>query len=443
MYYTELTWIEPEVLFSHFSSMVGSIFLDSSDLDNVEGRYSIVLINPIKIFSAEYGSTHYDFSLWDNLLSNNKNEDHTFPFMGGLVGFFSYDCVNNFENLVIKNIHKVVPDYKLGLYNQFFIFDGFSRKVFLCVVKLVDYNCNYYQQYCKLKAIYNNISKIAYSNNILPKLSFHSNFTQSDYINMVNQVKDYIIAGDVFEVNVAQQFTSDTDTTHPASIWNLYNKMRLLNPAHFSSFMNFDTIKILSLSPERWLNVSRSKIVVVPMKGTIRRDLYDKSKDFELTQQLLNSEKDCAENVMIVDLMRNDLAKICTANSIKVSKLCKLKSISHLHQLISVIEAEVKDNTSITTLLSAMFPAGSITGAPKIRAMEIIDELEDKKRGVYCGCIGYFSFNGDIDLAVSIRTMYLNDKKFYYSAGGAVTLLSDPLEEYLESISKAEFIFQL
>lgn len=264
-----------------------------------------------------------------------------------------------------------------------------------------------------------------------------SDFTQKDYQERVQKVIDYIAKGDIFEANLSQRFHCNLpDWAAPI---DLYCRIRALNPAPFSSYVNLANIAIVSSSPERFLKLQHGTIETRPIKGTIKRSL-DALEDKRLKEQLVSSQKDHAENTMIVDLMRNDLSKVCEPGSILVPQHCDLESYETVHHLVSVIYGQLKKQYSVVDLLKAAFPGGSITGAPKMRAMEIIDELEPTQRGPYCGSVGYIGFDNNMDTSILIRSFVVKDRQVTFQAGGAIVLDSDPKSEYEETLIKASVL---
>src|SRR5690606_22147538 len=239
--------------------------------------------------------------------------------------------------------------------------------------------------------------------------------------------------GDIFEACIAQCFHAPMPHLTP---WQLYQRLRQFNPAPFAAYIHAGHYHIASASPERFLKLQHRQVEARPIKGTRPRDT-DFSKDQALANELLASEKDWAENVMIVDLLRNDLSRVCQDHSVQVPQLCGLESYVTVHHLVSVITGKLKNNHQIVDLLRATFPGGSITGAPKIRAMEIIGEIEQIVRGPYCGSVGYFGFDGHMDTSIAIRTFAIKDQTVTFHAGGAIVADSDPLAEYQETLDKA------
>jgi para-aminobenzoate synthetase component 1 len=266
-----------------------------------------------------------------------------------------------------------------------------------------------------------------------PPSSITSNFTRREYEAAVAKIRDYIAAGDVYQVNLAQRF--EVAVTEGA--FDLYARLRALNPAPFGAYLSLGDVAVASISPERFVRLDPSGVVEArPIKGTRPRGVTA-DDDGALAAALLASAKDRAENVMIVDLLRNDLGKVCRPGTVLVPELCALESHPTVHHLVSTITGQLRDDADAFDLLRAAFPGGSVTGAPKIRAMEIIAELERAPRGVYCGAIGYISASGAMDMNIPIRTVVLRGGAASFHAGAGIVWDSDPAAEYDETLAKA------
>jgi para-aminobenzoate synthetase component 1 len=264
-------------------------------------------------------------------------------------------------------------------------------------------------------------------------LPLDSSFSHRGYLDVVSKVREYIYAGDIFQANISQRFEAPLD--EPA--WSLYRRLRRHNPSPFAAFLDLPGVAVVSASPERFLQVDPSGHVETrPIKGTRARG-FGPEHDAALGQALTESAKDRAENLMIVDLMRNDLSRVCLAGSVRVSELFTLERYATVHHLVSTVVGDLAPGADALDLLRAAFPGGSITGAPKLRAMEIIAECEPSRRGVYCGCIGYWSLTGALDTSIAIRTAVVRDRRVYFSAGGGIVADSVPDEEYRETLDKA------
>ena len=271
------------------------------------------------------------------------------------------------------------------------------------------------------------------------KINLRSTFTHRAYLEAVARVREYIVAGDIFQANLSQRFQSRWS----APRFDLYRKLRQQNPAPFAAYLGFEDLAVLSASPERFLRLDedRRRIETRPIKGTRPRGLGP-MHDAALGRALAESEKDRAENVMIVDLLRNDLSRVCRPGTVRVPELFALEHHPTVHHLVSTVVGEIEPGSGAVELIRAAFPGGSITGAPKVRAMEIIAELEPTQRGVYCGSIGYVSATGSMDTSIVIRTYLALDEQIYFQAGGGIVADSDPELEYRETLDKARGLIE-
>jgi para-aminobenzoate synthetase component 1 len=260
---------------------------------------------------------------------------------------------------------------------------------------------------------------------------WQANMSQREYMQKLHGISDYLRAGDCYQVNLAQRFSAQ----YTGDEYQAYLRLRKANQAPFSAFIRIEDSVILSISPERFLAVNGDKVQSKPIKGTRPRS-NDPACDQANIDALLASEKDQAENLMIVDLLRNDLSKSCQADSVEVPQLFQIESFAAVHHLVSTVTGTLVQNCTPIDLLRGAFPGGSITGAPKIRAMEIIEELEPHRRSIYCGSIGYLGLNRDMDTSICIRTLLCEDNNIYCWAGGGIVLDSVAAEEYQESLDK-------
>lgn len=268
---------------------------------------------------------------------------------------------------------------------------------------------------------------------VASEIGLRSSFTHRGYLDAVTRVREYIVAGDIFQANVSQRLEAPLRE----STWSLYQRLRSVNPAPFAAYLEFDDLHVLSASPERFLRLDEARRVEArPIKGTRPRGIHP-AHDAALGRALTDSAKDRAENLMIVDLLRNDISRVCAAGSVRVPELFALEHYSTVHHLVSTVTGELDDRRDAVDLLMATFPGGSITGAPKVRAMEIIAELEPSRRGVYCGSIGYIGLSGVMDTSIVIRTYQAIGDAVYFSVGGGIVADSDPEQEYRETLDKA------
>lgn len=431
--FQEIAYLEPALYAVRLRDQAHVTLLESVMRHEHLGRFSFLACNPTQILRVEGGKVFVDGSevaekpleFLGRTLAENQQAllPGLPPFQGGYAGYVSYDF--GWELLRAKappNFKPLCPDMVFNRYDTVVGFDHMQERAWIIGQNASDMVA---------------LDKLLRGDAV--RLGPHdisgwaSNFTRPAYEVAVQRTVDYILAGDIFQANVTQSFSADVPALFDA--FAFYNVLRARNPAPFASYLDYGDVKIVSSSPERLVDSNGNKVQARPIKGTRRRDA-DPSIDAALVGQLMASRKDRAENVMIVDLLRNDLSRVAKLGSVKVPVLCGLESYANVHHLVSVVEAELRDGLSNIDLLKAIFPGGSITGAPKIRAMEIIAELERQARGVYCGSIGYLGFNNTSDFNIAIRTALFSDGKAYVQGGGGITARSEPAAEYEESLTK-------
>ncbi len=445
-------WVEPASLFTNIKRKRGLLWLDSAAMNQNTGRWSYIMWNPFITISgannrycitekgeAAENFTGDPFDRIENVLARFKVEekDNAPDFTGGAAGFFGYRLLTYCEpsTKLRKSSAPGEGDLWLGFYDRVVAFDHRERRVVLIVNLDIAQDPAPALDELELEKVVAPGGGAPPAKQSAPRrrgAGVASNFSKEKYINAINRVKKYIEEGDTYQVNISQRFSSDADID-PASC---YLRLRSINPAPFAAYMDIGFAQILSSSPERFIRLCDGVAQTRPIKGTRPRG-DSPTQDLRLAGELETSQKDRAENVMIVDLMRNDLSKVCQRNSVKVTELCAIEQYPTLYHLTSTIEGRLKEGLGGIDLIKNIFPAGSVTGAPKIRAMEIIDELEPDPRGVYCGSIGYLGFSGALDLNVAIRTMILAKNVYSFSAGGGVTYSSIPEDEYQETLDKA------
>ena len=390
---------------------------------------------PISYLNSNDGSGLLAFGEGDKIISNSANSltqlsDFIKKNSGNYIfGFLSYDLKNEIEKLSSTNADELnfpdvcfwTPKYVVKLRNEHFEFvQGEKNSESLAFL-------NYFLEEETDQNFH------TYDFNFTPRIS------KEDYIEQVNKLKHHIQIGNIYEVNFCQEFYAENvSIEYP---FDAYFKLNNITKAPFSCYFHMDDYSIFGGSPERFLKKVGSNLISEPIKGTSKRG-FSKAEDDELIEKLINDPKERAENVMIVDLVRNDLSKIATKNSVQVEELCQIYSFETVHQMISRISCEIVESITFTDIIKATFPMGSMTGVPKIRAMELIEEHESFKRGVYSGSIGYIKPNGDFDFNVVIRSLLYNQKNNYLSCsvGGALTILSDPEKEYEECLVKIKRI---
>jgi len=366
------------------------------------------------------------------------------PFIGGAVGYFSYDLCHVIERLPATTVDDLqLPECYLGFYDLVVAFDNLQGKTYIISNGFPELGESERigrasQRLDEVKERLANVSGYSREAPLIPKSSpteqatLKGGFTHQEYVNAVEKARQYIIAGDIFEVNLSQRFETELSFTP----YELYRYLRQINPAPFACYLGFDEVSVVSASPERFIRVQGDWVETRPIKGTRPRGKTS-GEDEALANELTSSIKDRAENIMIVDLERNDLGRVCRFGTVRVTELAILEVFPTVFHLTSTVEGTLKEGKNSIDLLRATFPGGSITGAPKVRAMEIIDELEPTKRSVYTGNIGYLSFNGNLDLNIAIRTFLVKGGKAYFQVGGAVVYDSDPEAEYQETLDKA------
>lgn len=431
---------DPESLLASFPRE-GMVFLDSSRFHPQQGRYSFLGVCPFQILECSNGSVLLNGErLQENPFDVLQQELSRFslprlpslpPFQGGVAGYLGYELVKYLEAVpVSKQDDLHFPDCVLGFYDLVIAWDHELAKAFVF--------SSGPQAASRLEWALDCI-RHAKPLDSPPSLglspdSIVSTFVPSEYEKTVEQAIEFIRAGDIFEVNVSQRFSAMLP-----SKWDpldIYRQLRRLNPAPFSAYLQYKHYVIASASPERFLRLHEHTVETRPIKGTRPRHV-DPILDQHFATELENSEKDRAENIMIVDLMRNDLSRVCLPHSVKVPQLCQLETFATVHHLVSAVEGTLMPGKTPVDLIKATFPGGSITGAPKIRAMEIIAELEPTVRGPYCGSMGYIGFNNEMDLSITIRTFSISNRHLTFQTGGAITVDSVPREEYDETLAKA------
>lgn len=368
-------------------------------------------------------------------LTNSLPKEKNFPLNRlGLAGYFSYDLNRQFEKLPnLQTDDLKLPDMFFLACSRFFLFDHWQQKSWFVVLDAEHKAADSKQEFAKL-------AKEKCLTQLKPtpeKLNWKSNLSKKQFLNMVNKAKDYIFAGDIYQVNLSQRLEVTTSNT-PLSI---YAYLRQINPSPFAGYFNFGSWHLVSCSPERLLKVENRLVETRPIAGTVRRGLNE-NEDEELKKQLTVDIKERAEHLMLLDLERNDLGRVCDYGSVRVNEIMITESYSHVTHIVSNVVGRLNEKKDQFSLIKACFPGGTITGCPKIRAMEIIEELEPVRRGPYTGSMGYLSFNGNLDLNIIIRTLIIIGKKAYVQAGAGIVADSQCEKEYYETLYKAEALLK-
>jgi para-aminobenzoate synthetase component 1 len=459
----------PESLVEQLCGEPGIVLLRSNFFDSPQARYSFVAAKPFLAFRS-FGSRCEIFpSLEPHASSNTPQvqfgnpwhildalmarfellDDIDLPFpLGGCFGHWGYDLKNFTEPKLPR--HAVndleLPDCHVGFYDSLVVFDHHLGKV--CIVstglcadgsrseRRTNEQMEFWQT--KLQSGPLNYQPTHDSRFTIHDSSIASNFSRAEFLAAVERAQRYIRAGDIYQVNLSQRLMAQCEF----SGWEFFQKLSAVSPAPFSAFLDCDAgrrhcrFQIVSSSPEQFLRLSGSHIQTRPIKGTRPRDA-DPTRDAQLAYELQTSAKELAELVMITDLLRNDLGKVCEFGSVQVPELARLEKFAQVQHLVSTVEGRLRKDVTHFAAFASCFPGGSITGAPKFRAMEIIDELEPIARGPYCGAIGYLGFNRESQLNIAIRTAICTRGKIYFSVGAGIVADSKPEAEYEETLAKA------
>lgn len=440
-------------VFAKIQNMPYSLFFDSADRKHADARYSYILANPIETIEAKgmdvtissreklktiHGKNPFDVlqCRLDSYEFDKKKRADLPPFQGGAAGLFGYDLGRTLESIADKAVDNPdMPDMAVGIYDQVLAFDHAQDKAWI-----ITHAKNELEAQMKQAVLMNNLGAQPQQNHIYSSpLQWQAQFKPAAFKSRIEKVKNHILQGDIFQANLAQKFEAALPKFF--SPYAHYQILRETNAAPFAGFMNFGTITIASSSPERFLHCdAQGHVSSKPIKGTIKRG-ETAAKDKRQIERLQNSGKDKAENIMITDLLRNDLSRTCEPDSIDVPQLCNVETFARVHHLVSTVTGHLRSGISRLELLKKCFPGGSITGAPKIRAMEVIEQLEPERRGPYCGSMGYIGFNGEIDTNILIRTLVYEGGRVSFHVGSGITALSDADEEYEETLAKARAIF--
>jgi para-aminobenzoate synthetase component I len=425
--------------------------LESSLVEQRLGRWSFLGTDPFLTFTARgrqiilrrNGSEeHRDgnpFNLLRALMQDFRLPRPSLapPFLGGAVGYFSYDLGRVLEKMPSQAVDDLdLPDCFLGFYDAIVAINHLEHRAFICAGGLSESDpsrrpVRAAKQLAEIKAKLALPSSPARDSRPSSPPELSGNFTRPQYLAAVAKAKEYIAAGDIYQVNLSQRYSCDFAESPIA----LYRRLGEINPAPFAGLLLHPDWALVSASPERFLQVREDWVETRPIKGTRPRG-DTPQEDARLARELLDSEKDRAENVMIVDLERNDLGKVCDYGTVDTTELWALEKYPTVFHLVSTVEGRLSPGQNAVSCLKACFPGGSITGAPKVRSMEIIEELEPTRRGPYTGALGYLDFRGDMDTNIIIRTFIIKDGKAYFQVGGGIVADSDPKAEYQETLDK-------
>ena len=446
-----------ENIIENFLVKKNSFIFESVEKRRIRGRYTIIGGNPDKIWELNKKKIY----LIKNGIKKTLNskpypflkkliEDFNFPLPKNLpslcsllVGYFSYDIIRYIEKIPDNCLDDLkIPDVKILRPKTLIIHDNKYKKIYFIENCFADEKIsNYNLYYSNLKKNIDNLKKLSFfafkeKNNIDKKkyrIKVKSNISKKKFKDNVLKAKEYIKKGDIFQVVLSQRFEAKLTKTP----LNIYKKLRITNPSPFMYFFNFNEFQIIGSSPEILVRLRKNKVTIRPIAGTRPRGSNHK-KDEYFKHQLLNDKKELSEHLMLLDLGRNDAGKVSKIDSVKVTEKFKIEKYSHVMHIVSNVEGTFDKKNALLDTLLAGFPAGTVSGAPKIRAMEIIDELEKSKRKMYAGAIGYFSANKNFDTCIALRTALIKNNKFYIQSGAGIVADSVPEKEYYETVNKAK-----
>ena len=444
-------------IINNFLIKKNSFIFESVEKRKMRGRYTIVGADPDKIWEFNKNKIHL---IENNIKKIVKDSPYNYlkklienfnfplpknlpPICSLLVGYFSYDIIRYIEKIPNKCIDDLkIPDIRLMRPKTIIIHDNLLKKIYFIINCFADEKISNYQKYYSkqienLSFLRNLTFNFNYKNKVKrkynKKIKVKSNISKRKFINMVLKAKKYIKKGDIFQVVLSQRFESKLTKT-PLDI---YKKLRITNPSPFMFFFNFNDFQIIGSSPEILVRLRKNEVTIRPIAGTRPRGSTLK-KDNYFKKELLNDQKELSEHLMLLDLGRNDVGKVSKVNSVKVTEKFVIEKYSHVMHIVSNVVGNFDNKQSILDTMLSGFPAGTVTGAPKIRAMQIIDELEKAKRKMYAGSIGYFSANKDFDTCIALRTALIKNRKFYIQSGAGIVADSVPEKEYLETVNKAK-----
>ncbi len=434
-----------------FAHMPHMVFLDSSDRHPERGQFSYVTADPVQ-FEQRNANDNRASCLDGFTLGNSRaNRPDLPPFQGGAVGVIGYGMGREFETVPApRNMEFPQPDWSFGIYDWVIAFDHKEERCWIISTGYRDGQTCAKRAAKRLEQVrdlwqsrglsrvlpklaYTPVERLATQNPLANYPGVTSNFSREQYLRAVQRAIEYVHAGDIFQVNISQRLLAPL-TEHPLEV---YGRLRRASPAPFACYLDLGEYQVVSASPERFLQISPSgEVVTRPIKGTRPRGKTPHD-DAVLLHDLTTNPKDRAENVMIVDLLRNDLGRVCEFGSVMVPKLCEVETYNYVHHLVSEVRGQLRAGLTPMDLIRATFPGGSVTGAPKVRAMEIIAELEPTARGPYCGSAGFIGFDGAMDVNILIRTFTAGRGWLQFPVGGGIVADSDPAKEYDETMHKA------
>lgn len=440
--------VTPINIFFNLSG-VNKFLLESAFFKESKGRYSYIGADPYmkiqskrSVVSVKYADGRFETAEGDVLKVLKRHVQigvegcmGDMPFTGGAVGYLGYDAVRNYENIPDNNEEEIqVPDSCFNLYKTIICYDHFKQLITINYQVFKEEQLSFEEIVQQLNDIKLSIKSSRSPHNLEESkktAQLVGNTTKDDYVKAVEAAKDYIKKGDIFQVVISQRFHAEIDE-HP---FQIYRRLRSLNPSPYLFFIEFDGFTAAGASPESLVKVTGRRVETNPIAGTRPRGV-NRQQDEVLKNDMMKDEKEKAEHLMLVDLGRNDMGKVSKFGTVSVERFMEVDYYSHVMHMVSTVAGELKDHLDCFDALRACFPAGTVSGAPKIRAMEIIDELEKVRRGIYAGAVGYFSFDGDMDTCIAIRTIVFKNNKAYLQAGAGIVYDSHSEKEYEETLNK-------
>ncbi|KOS68059.1 anthranilate synthase subunit I [Lysinibacillus contaminans] len=438
---------------SVYQSLVGKhkMLFESSAKHEESGRYSFIAVNPIAELVGDKDG--YTFAKNENIVNSSGDvlaklkqvmpfheADYPFGFFGGAIGLFGYETAFYAEKIgEYLQDDLDMPDVHVFFYDTFIVFDHLKQEITLAAIDLFGEGRSIKEMDAAIAEMETQLhAGTTYGVMDLGELDFHPMIPKEEFVAMVERAKSHIVKGDIFQIVLSQRFTSPFS----GNPFALYRQLRTSNPSPYMFYMDYGAYTILGTSPESLVKVKDRKVTTNPIAGTKPRGKTPE-QDTAIAEGLLNDEKEIAEHRMLVDLGRNDIGRISKIGTVKLVKYMNIERYKHVMHIVSEVMGDLRDEVHVLDVLSACLPAGTVSGAPKIRAMQLINEMEPVKRGVYAGAVGYISSTGDMDLALAIRTMVVKDGRAHVQAGAGVVYDSVPVSEYEETLNKARALLEV
>ena len=420
---------DPAGYFECIRDLPQPVWLDSGRPALKLGRYDILAADPVETLCLQSAGLQNDLARLRQALGTAPRHCHpALPFCGGLIGYLGYEAGRAWQGMPVHQSDRLAGDIRAGLYDWALVVDHHRQSATLVGMGLAQSTRDHWAALCERLAMPVPVDPPrAVSGELLD-----SGLAAADYAEAFARIQRYIRDGDIYQVNFTRRFNARS----AAEPWALYRRLRAISPAPYGAYLDLGDCQVLSNSPEQFLSLHDGRVQTRPIKGTRPRGL-NPQQDARLLADLAASDKERAENLMIVDLLRNDIGRVCEPGSIEVPELFAIESYATVHHLVSTVVGRLGSGRDAFDLLGACFPGGSITGAPKRRAMQVIDELESRGRELYCGSIFRLGYDGNLDSSISIRTLLRLDEQLYYWAGGGIVADSDCDAEYQESLDKA------